>query len=253
MGLWTAKKIRDELVRQRAWKLAQIRALNELKDSFAFQNDRLLKRRASYNPKKNGKGRPPKALAALSKRQKFSRAQAKFDVLLLDEILDGFDRHSDPLVQLEEIIVRETALPDSAMRYLRLQKLDALKRQFTNTVSDKPAEWSPSLVRDHFTILLARQRGRGQSLAQMPLRHPFEKLQADRERARRLLLERIIFSNHLQSANELLRAMRVWRPDFPVYKANDIAAWRFRWQETIERIWQETSEYFVTDEISPQW
>jgi hypothetical protein len=70
MKKWTNTAICREIKRQSGWRLAKIDSLQADKDVAAFRKARLLKRRASYQAKNNGKGRPPMALPELSREKR---------------------------------------------------------------------------------------------------------------------------------------------------------------------------------------
>jgi len=245
-----------EINRQLGWRLAKIGMLQADKEIAAYDKARLLKRRASYKAKNNGKGRPPKALPELSKEKRRRLSRFKFEVLLLDELLAKLPSAADALDILKTQAELEKSKARGGIQFVRLAKLEDLIRQFSWVVppfSSLPSylAWDGRLARQYLAILLQRQRARCRLFDRVATLSGVERLEEEQERARMAFLERVNYSNHLASVSNFARATQLWRIDVPPAKPHNTQAWPAVWRQVVDEVWREAAAVFDLGSASP--
>jgi|SRR5579864_8815707 len=206
--------IHPELLRQRGRLVWLLETLDAKNCDKVMANARLLARRKSYVPKNNGKGRPAKKLKRFSQEDESRRVKYIAEIKLLDDILEGAPKHS--LISWLKGATDPTPPVDQAARF-RQAKIANLLKQFGGQGVDlgTPQPWSVPDVQAYLQVAKQRQADRLAYFRRVPVRTLGEQECEARERAGMLIIERLLGSQHVQTAAIFLSFVEFLRQDCP--------------------------------------
>jgi hypothetical protein len=134
MPRWDKAAILAEISRQIGSRAATVGRLQSEKDYCEYKKAQLLARRAKYQAKNNGKGRPPKKLPEFTREKQRLLSRTKIEAVFLNELLPALNAAERPLDILEMRLQQMGGIAQP--RGADLLGIDLLIRRVDATVLD---------------------------------------------------------------------------------------------------------------------
>ena len=242
MADWSLFDLKRELARQRGRTKMLLATVSEKILERELANARLLQRRQYYVPKNNGKGRPPKKLKSPLRKDLARRQQYAAESDLLKELFDYAPASvANALAWLNAAREKELAAAGVSPNY-RLCKIHRLLGQFDTRktpvrlgTAEGPRAWVEVDVRKVLAIQHHLQQAKIDAIERRPVCLLADQDVEDAERARLAVLERFLFSRHLDRASVFLSRAGLICQDVPVpAKAYDKAYYAKCWREGVD-------------------
>ena len=250
MPRWDKAAILAEISRQVGWRAATIGRLQGERDYCEYKKAGLLARRAKYQAKNNGKGRPPKKIPEFTREKQGSLSRAKVEAAFLSDLFPSLAAADRPLALLEQRLLDMGDIPHpSGVKLFQIRLLKSLIRQFLQEPQpyQAPLEWSERDVRRYFELARKLHRRKMGYLARVTLHSDIERLEYDRHQAMSHLLDQVLASNHLSNAARLAQVLNVWRFSPPALEPQIPSRRVLVWNHAVDRLWSDLAAVFVTE------
>jgi hypothetical protein len=250
MPRWDKAAIVAEISRQIRWRDATIGRLQGERDYGEYIKGRLLARRAKYQAKNNGKGRPPKKIPEFSEAKQVCLSKSKIEAAYLCDLLPHLKAADRPQAVLAERLQDLAGMSaPSRINLIQLGLLTRLLQQFQRQPQPYQSQiaWSEREVRRYLELVRKMHRRKMGRLSRVTLHSDIERLEYDHHNAMNALLNQMLASNHLVNADRLAQVMNFWRVSSPVLKPLIASKAAWVWAQAVDRLWGDLSATFVTN------